>query len=310
MSKFWKSKTILVKPETTYATDATPTGAADAMLASDVTFNPMEGDTVKRTVERGFFGAQAFVLAAFRSSLTMSVEMVGSGTAGTAPAWGPLLRCCGVAEVITAGTKVEYTPITNGQESATIYFDVDGTKHVMLGTRGNVVFKLDANGIPIATFTLTSLFTIPTEAAKPTPVYTKWQAPQAATKANTPVFTIAGIPFPMRSFELDLANDVQPRMLVNDERVLITGRDDCALKVQVEAKALTDYDPFTVAVQGTQQAIALQHGTVAGRKVRFDLPVCLQQMPTYQDQDNILEWPLTFTPIPVAGGDDWKLTLT
>ncbi|MDE1917669.1 MAG: hypothetical protein KGJ57_18180 [Sphingomonadales bacterium] len=310
MPKFWKAKTILAKTETVYATDANPTGAADAILASDVTFNPMEGDVVKRTVERGFFGAQPFAIPATRSSLTLSVELVGSGTAGTAPAWSPLIRACGVAEVVTAGSKVEYTPITTGQESASIYFDVDGTKHVMLGARGNLTVKVDANGIPVATFTFTSLFTIPTEAARPTPDYSKWQAPQAASSTNTPLFSIGGTPFPLRSFEFDLANDVQPRMLIGSESVLITGRDDAALKVQVEATPLTTYDPFTVAKDGEEQAVVLQHGTVVGRKVQIDLPVCLQQTPSYQDQDNILEWQLTFTPQPVVGNDDWKITLT
>lgn len=309
MPKYWKSKTILAKDEVTYGIDPVPTGAANAILASDVTFTPMEGDWVKRNYERRFFGSRPGLGAAFRSMLTFSVELVGSGAAGTAPGWGPLLRACGVAEVITAGVSVEYSPITDGPESATLYFDVDGTKHVMLGARGNVVFKVDANGIPMLTFTFTSLFTVPTEAAKPTPVYTAFQAPQVASKANTPTFTIGAVPFTMRSFELDMANDVQPRMLVGQEAILIVDRDE-TLKVQVEAVALGTYDPFTTAKNNVLKAIQLVHGTVAGRIVTLDLPSSQQQMPAYQEQQGILEWPLTFSPLPVAGDDQWTLTLT
>jgi hypothetical protein len=122
---------------------------------------------------------------------------------------GPLIRACAVAEVITAATKVEYSPITRNQESVALYFDVDGTKHVMLGARGNCVAKCDANGIPMLTFNFTSLFTIPVEAARPVPVYTGFQDPQAANKQNTTVFTIGGTSLGMRSFELDFGNDVQ-----------------------------------------------------------------------------------------------------
>ncbi|OYY67412.1 hypothetical protein [Sphingomonas sp. 28-63-12] len=96
MSKFWKSKTILAKMETTYGTDPTPTGAANAILASDVTWSPMEGSDVARNVERGYFAADPTVAAELRCVLTFTVELVGSGTAGTAPAWGPLLRMSGV----------------------------------------------------------------------------------------------------------------------------------------------------------------------------------------------------------------------
>jgi len=309
MAKYWKSKTILAKIEPTYGVDPTPTGAANAILAEDVSYTPMEGEWIKRNVEHTWFGAKPGVGTAYRSTLTFSVPMVGSGSLGVAPGWAPLIRACGVAQVVTAGVKVEYAPITDAPESATLYFDIDGTKHVMLGARGTVMFKLGASGIPMLQFTLTSLFTVPAEAAKPTPDYTQFVDPEAASKANTPTFTIGGAAFILRDFELDLGNDVQPRMLIGQESIIIADREE-TLKVQVEAVALDVYDPFTVCKSSTRQAIVLAHGTVNGRKVRFDLPTCQQQMPTYQEQQGILEWPLTFTPLPTAGNDQWKITLT
>lgn len=307
--KFWKTKIMLAKIEATYGTDPTPTGAANAMLAIDVTFSPMEGETPKRNVETPYFGTKPFVTTAFRSTISFSVDAVGSGTAGDAPAWGPLLRACAVAEVVTAGVKVEYSPITRNQESVALYFDVDGTKHVMLGARGNCVIKADANGIPVMTFNFTSLFTIPTEAARPVPDYTSFQDPQAANKQNTPTFTIGGTSLGMRSFELDFGNDVQARMLVGTEAVRIVDHE-CVLKTQVEAVALTTYDPYTIAKAQTKQAVALLHGTVVGRKFQLDLPKCQQMLPSYQEQNGIAEWPLTFAPLPTIGNDDWKITLT
>jgi hypothetical protein len=309
MAKYWKSKTILAKIEAIYGTDPTPTGAANAILAEDVTYTPMDGEWVKRNVERPYFGAKPGVGTGFRSTLTFSVPMVGSGSLGVAPGWAPLIRACRAAQVVTAGVKVEYAPITDAPESCTLYFDIDGTKHVMLGTRGTWVLKLDASGIPMITFTLTSLFTVPVEAAKPTPDYSQFVDPEVASKSNTPTFTIGGTPFILRNFELDLGNDVQPRMLVGQESIIIADGEE-SLKVQVEAVPLTTYDPFTVCKAGTKQAIALAHGTVIGRKTRIDLPSCQQQMPTYQEQQGILEWPLTFTPLPTTGNDQWKITLT
>lgn len=309
MAKYWKSKTILVKIEGTYATDPVPTGEANAILAEDVTFTPMEGEWIKRNVDSRYFGAKPGLGAAFRSMLTLSIPLVGSGTAGTAPAWGPLLRACNVAQTVTAGVKVEYTPITDGPESVTVYFDVDGTKHVMLGTRGNCVIKLGANGIPMLTFTVTSLFTVPSEAAKPTPNYSQFQAPQVGSKANTPTFTIGGAAMVLRELELDLGRDVQPRMLIGQEEILIVDAEE-TLKVQVNAVPVNVYNPFTMAQAGTLQAIALAHGTVNGRRVALDFGQAQQQLPTYQEQQGILEWPLTFSPLPSAGNDQWKITLT
>ncbi len=307
--KLWKTKVLLAKIETTYATDPTPTGAANAILASDVTFQPMEGEVAKRNIETPWLGTQGAVTTAFKSIITFSVEMVGSGTAGTAPLWGPLIRACAAAETLTAGTKVEYSPITKNQESVTLYFDVDGTKHVMLGARGNCVIRCEANGIPVATFTMTSLFTVPTEAARPVPVYTGFKDPQAANSTNTPTFTIGATAMALRSLEFDLGNDVQVRNLIGSDTVRIVDRE-CSLKTQVEAIAVTSYDPYTIARAGTKQAIALQHHTVAGSKFALAFASAQQLLPSYQEQNGIGEWPLSFLPLPVSGNDDWKITLT
>jgi hypothetical protein len=79
-------------------------------------------------------------------------------------------------------------------------------------------------------------------------------------------------------------------MLVGTEAVRIVDHE-CVLKTQVEAVALTTYDPYTIAKAQTKQAIALLHGTVVGRKFQLDLPSCQQLLPSYQEQSGIAEWP-------------------
>lgn len=309
MPKSWNSKTILAKVETTYGTDSTPTGTSNAILAMNVTFSPQEGEVIKRALERPFFGAEPFVAQAFRSVLTFSCEMVGSGTLGTAPGWGVLLRGCAVAQTVTAGTRVEYTPITANPESLTLYFDVDGTKHVMLGARGTAVIKGGVNQVPMIEFTFTSLFTLPVEATKPTVSYSTFQAPQAVSNTNTPTYQIAGADFVGRDFEFDLGVKVEPRFLIGSESIIITDRDETA-KLTVEAIAVSGYNPHQIARDATLQQITIAHGTVAGRKVRIDLYNCQQlPVPAYQNQQNVLEWQLPFAVLPGSGNDQWKITL-
>lgn len=310
MSKFWRSKSLLAKIEATYGIDPVPTGAANAILATNVTFSPMEGSDVQRNLERTYFASDPSVPAELRSQITFSVELVGSGAAGTAPGWGPLMRACGAAQVVTPATSVEYSPITDNAESVTLYFDVDGTLHKMRGTRGTAVFAVSANGIPQINFTMTGLFAVPAEAAKPVVDYSIFQPPQIASTSNTPVFTIGGAPFILRDFSLDLANDVQPRILVGQEAILITGRNE-RLSATVEAVPVSTYNPMQLAQSATAQAIVLQHGTVAGRRVKIETPAAVQQrLQSYNQNQNILEWPLVFSPQPTAGNDQWKITLS
>lgn len=308
----WKSKIILVKPEAQYATDPAPTAALNAMLLTDVQIQPMEGEDVSRNLERPYLGAQEELVTALRVVLTGSFELVGSGTPGVPPAWGPMLRACGVAEVITAGTSVEYTPVTDGHESVVAHLQIGPWRHILLGGRGTATFTLNAQGIPVARVTMTGLFVLPADQARPTDInLSAFQAPDIVTKANTPTFTIGAQPFVMRSFELNLACDVQPRMLVGFEGVIIVDRNE-TLTATVEGVPYATYNPFQVARDRTKAAVVIEHGKVAGRKVKIAVGQAQQRRPSgIENNQNIAEWALAFVPLPTdAGNDQWKITLT
>lgn len=306
----WKSKALLAKTETVYGTDAVPTGAANAVLGLNVTFSPMEGQDVVRNTERPLLGADPTVPAALYAKLSFEVDLVGSGTLGAAPAWGPLLRACAVAQVITAGIKVEYTPVTDNHESASIYFQIDTTRHVLLGSKGTAQFTVNAQGLPVIKFDFTGLFATPTEQVKPAVDFTAWQAASIASKINTPTFTIGATPFVLRTFNFDLGNAVEPRMLIGSESILITDKNEI-LAASVEAVPVTTYNPYAIAQAQTLQAVQLVHGTVAAKRVTLDIPSAQQARLTGLEtgNQNIVEWPLKFTPLPVVGNDQWKLTL-
>jgi hypothetical protein len=306
----WRSKIILAKLETSYGVDANPTGAANAILMTDVTFSPMEGEDVSRNLERPYLGANEEFKTALRYVLTGSTELAGSGTAGTAPAWGALARACGLAEVVTPNTSVEYVPVSQQHESATIHFWIGGTRHVMRGCRGTAVIAINAQGIPVIRWTLTGLWTQPGEQARPTPDFSAWQKPLIATDANTPTFTLGGTSLVLRSFEFSLGNDVQPRLLINREEIMIVDRAE-EIAATVEAVPLTTFDPFDHAVDMTTIPLALTHGTAAGNIVAITAPKCSVRRPTgYENQQGVLEWPLRLTPLPTVGDDQFTLTLT
>lgn len=305
----WASKVLLAKIETTYGTDAVPTAAANAILATNVELNPMEGDDVTRNLERPQMGADPTIPVNLRSTLAFDVELQGSGTLGTAPAWGPLLRACGVAQLITAGTKVEYNPVTDNHEAVSIYMMIDTTRYVLLGAKGNAVMTLNASGIPVMRVNLMGLFTLPTEQAKLTPDYTAFKAPLVVSKTNTPTFTIGAWAPVMRNFSFDLGNDVQPRMLVSQEAIVIVDKSE-TLSCQVEAVPVSAYNPYSISQAQTLAAINLTHGTVAGSRIKLSFPSSqLARLTGLANEQKVKEWPLRFTPLPVTGNDQWKLTL-
>jgi hypothetical protein len=308
----WKSKVLLAKVETTYGTDPTPTGALNAILATEVRLTPMEGQDVSRNLELPYLGAQPSIPTELHQKLSFRIELTPSGTAGTPPAWGVLLRGCAVAEVITAATSVAYNPVTNGHESLTLYLWIDSTLYKMSGARGTCTLRVNAQGIVYMEFDFTGLFSMPSETPQATPTLTAQIAakPKVATTANTPAFTINGTSLVMRSFTLNLGNQVETRFLIGSDSVLITDKAEM-IETTVEAVPLTTLNPFALAFDQTTGGIALTHGTEAGRIATLDIPAAQMQRPqSLENQQNIKEWPLRAVPLPVAGNDQWTLTLT
>ncbi len=101
-------KTFSAKKETTYATDAAPTLAANAVLSRNLTGTPIAVDRNERNRDRAVRGRSKDAPTNARQTITYDLEIAGSGAAGTAPAWMEHLEACGMAApVLTAGQNAE-----------------------------------------------------------------------------------------------------------------------------------------------------------------------------------------------------------
>lgn len=307
----WKNKVLLAKLESAYATNPVPSGAANAILATDVELRPMEGEDVSRNLELPYLGAQSTIAAALSVTLTFSTELAGSGAAGVAPAWGVLARGCGCAETIEADTSVEYSPVSSAHESLWFLLNIDGVQHAIKGARGTAELQVNAQGIPVIRWTFNGLFVAPVDAAAATPTLTGFKAPLIAAKANTPTFTIDGVALVLRSATFSLGNDVQKRLLIGKEEILIVDRAE-AFNCVVEATQLATFDPFALALDPEERvAVSLVHGTAAGNIATLSLPTAQVKRPTgYQNNQGLLEWPLSLLALPDTGNDQFSLTLT
>lgn len=310
MPIFWKSKILLAKIENDYGVDADPAGAADAIAAIDVRLNPMEGQDVDREWDLPYMGNSGTLPADLHMTLAFRIELEPSGTAGTPPAWGPLLRACGCAQTVVATTSVTYNPISSDQESATFYFYLGSTLFAMVGSRGSASFRIAASGIPMMEFEFRGLFTVAAEDTRPTPTLTGFKDPRVASKANTPTFTIDGSARVLRSLTLNMGNDVQGRFLIGSESIEIVDKAE-TLEATIEAVPVTSLNPWALAAAATPVPVVIAHGTGAGRIATLNVPRAQVQRPTAPEgAQGIVEWPLRFSPRPNTGNDQWTLVLT
>lgn len=307
MPKLEMRTAILAKIESTYGVDPVPTGSANAMLVKNIDFNPLSAEMVSRDLVRPYMGNSDQLVANQRVEVTFEVEAVGSGTLGTAPAIAPLLRACGMAETVTASTKVEYKPVSNITDSVTIYCNKDGVLHKMTGCRGTVDLGINARQIPVFKFRFIGIYSAPTDTALPTAVYSSFQTPVVANTTNTTSFTLLGVStFVLESFNFTLGNEINFRSLIGSEYVQIADRKPSA-EVVVEAVSMSVFNAFTAALGTTTGTASLTHGP-ATKQVKIDLAKVDLGNPSYGNSNGITMLTLPLVVLPNSGDDDFTIT--
>ncbi len=298
-----RKRLILAKSETTYGTDSTPTGA-EAVLVRNLDITPIEADVVSRDLIRPYLGNYEQLLSQTRVSITFQVELAGSGTLGTAPRYGAILKACGMSETIVATTSVTYAPVSSAFSSATIYFNNDGVLHKATGCRGSFTLNGEVGQIPTIDFTMTGIYNAPTDTAAPSVTYTNQATPQIFKAGNTSSFSMLGHSGCLQMVSFDIANEVIYRELVGcTKSVNIVNRAPSG-ELMIEAPALATKDFFAAANSDTTGSLTFQHGTTAGNIIAFTAQKVDIANPSYADQDGIQMLNLPYVAIPTDAGND------
>ncbi|WP_349295237.1 phage tail tube protein (plasmid) [Thioclava sp. 'Guangxiensis'] len=303
----WRKLAILHKIETDYGVDAAPV-AADALIGSNVTFTPLEGEEVSRDLILPYMGNQGVILAGLYGRLEFDIEIAGSGAAGTAPAYGSLLRVCGLSETITPDTSVEYSIIEDGQESGSLYFISDKVQHVLVGGRATMTMTFTPKGIPRFRFTYQGLIgTITDIGTMPAVSMTQWMTPLVVSKANS-VMSLHGWAAVAESLSVDLGNTLTPRFLIGDEVMAITDRSLTGTAV-VEARDLATVNWFDIALTRARGVLSFVHGKTAGNIVEIAAPKVELGRPTQGQTDGVVNYSLPLMLCPENGLDELVLTI-
>ncbi|MBV8250549.1 MAG: hypothetical protein JO200_19140 [Comamonas sp.] len=302
---FVNQTVILAKVEATKGTDAIPTGAANAVLVSDVTFTPLEGDEVERNNIRPYFGDGGSAMVTQYAKLSFSVEAAGVAAAGDLPGYEPLLRAAGASVTVTAGTDVRFAQVSQGHESVTIYIAVGRNLQKMTAAMMNVKLTGDAKSLPKFQFEVTGTYQAATDAALPAVNYTKFQSPFGINKTNS-TLALHGVAVAASAFSFDFGNTVIKRDLINVDTVEITGRKSTG-SVTFDNTLVSEKNWVELARTSARGPLAFKHGPGATNVIELKAPNVQLGKPSFGESDGVQQITVPLRYVPLVGNDEWEI---
>ncbi|ALP62821.1 hypothetical protein [Paraburkholderia caribensis] len=308
-TKRTRKTVVLCALQTAFGIAVVPTGADNAMIVSDVSSTPVAATYAQRNNVKPYLGNDQQLVSEKHAELSFSVEIAGSGAAGTLPAWDPLLQACSFAATTDDNTSVAYAPISDDPKPATIYYFLDGLLHKIANAYGTVALDLTSNAIPKFKFKFTGDYSPVVDQALPTTDFSKFKDPLVVNNDNTPAISLGGYAATLNALQIDMANTVTYRSLPGAAGALITDRKPTG-SVAFELARVADKDYWSAIAVAQNLALSLTHGKTAGNIVTIAAPAVQLTSPSYTDNNGIASMSATLTLNPVDGNDELTITLT
>jgi hypothetical protein len=305
MPKQSRIQLLLAKIESSYGTLPSPAPAgSDAILVRNLEATPLEAMMLERETVQPYLGSRPSLMVDKRVKITFEIEVSGSGTAGTAPKYGPILRACGLSQTIVADTSVTYAPVSTAMESVTLAYHADGIRHYAVGCRGTFELAGVAPEFFLWKVEMTGIYVPPTDTAIPSATYTNQAAPLVFGSESIATFSMHGFNACVQEFSLNLNNEMVFRNLAGcTQQQLITDRKVDG-SVMLEMPTLESKDFFAAAVARTQDDITFQFGATAGNILTVTVGQAQLGAPAYGDSDGVLMLTVPYMALPTSAGNN------
>lgn len=318
MARYNRNMVLLAKVETTSGTEEVPSASTDGVLiAEQVDVTPMDITYAERNLLLPYFGGSQSLIATMNTRVSFQCEIAGSGTAGTAAAWGPLMQGCASAEAsLSSPSRVENTPVSTGLKSLTLYLYDDGVLHKLIGSMGNARLVMRIGETPKFQFDFLGSYTAVSAEALPTPTLTAWKVPLPMAKANVVDVTLGctyaagalsgGTAFPSTGLEVDIGNRAVFLTNLSNERAEITDRATTC-NFELELTAAQEVTAAAAMVSNATTGLGFTINGASGSKIIVFLPQIQRTAMRKVNRDGVRFIGFDAKSVPVAGNDEWRL---
>jgi hypothetical protein len=203
--------------------------------------------------------------------------------------------------------RAEYAPTSDrdNHDSGAMNWHLDDHKFAIIGARCGLTYDAMVVDYPRFGFQYMGLYAAPTKVAQPNVDYSAFREPEIVDNDNTQLIEIHGFQCVLKSFQLNLGNQLTFKNRVGRKEVCISGREVTATAV-IEAPDLAAKNYFQAVDNHTQGNLRFIHGTTPGKihEVRGEA-VQLAPLRIDNDQNDVMfNVEMVFNPVDLSVGDD------
>lgn len=269
-----KRDVIAFKLETTYRTDSTP-GSSDVIAVENFQTEDL-GEQIERPIVTTSKGTAQSLYSIGMKQHSWSMELKGSGTAGTAPRLGPLLQCADLKLTTSAGVSNTYSTSNAAADEkwGTLYYGMDpGVLHKTVGCKVTAMrFYADAGGRQMVDVTVVGHISEEVDGTISSPSFesTKGLVFKGATFS-----TIGSYAAVISNLEIDLGIEAPPQPDANradSKGQTIIHTYNVGGQFTAQATTIATNDFFSQLRAGTTGTISTGViGSTAGNRIAFTL---------------------------------------
>lgn len=310
---YFREALILVKAESTYGTDAAPTTAANAMIATNVVIEPVvPAESVERESPRDFMGNFEQQHHGIHSRISFDIELGPASAATTPLPVAPILLASSYDQTI-GGANVTYGLVSDALSAATMWIYAGNVGYKRRGVRGNLRFVWALGRKPMLRFEGLGLLPATPVAAESL----AWPASYDLTAFNKPALvsnssittaTFAGVAkgtVPWQAFEYNCGNQVEYRNLMGVEEIIIADRKPTA-SLTIEPNSANMITRIEAVRTEGQAALSMVH-TTGSRTLTLACGQVQSLNPRHVRINDRRGLQLDLSPLPSSGDDEMSL---
>ncbi len=231
-----------------------------------------------------------------------------NGTSKVATVTGVFTSAPDTTSSYSIDANAIYLPNSNSalaaNTSGTLYFYLDGTRHVLLGARGTFKPSLKSNVVPSIQFEFQGLLGPISDVTLPTADFTGWQTPVPVGTTITSDLSLFSLRNPVFvECSIDHGNDVKFKNPINEQAIHITDRN-VTLNFTTRAQKIATMDWYTQIKNSGTGIFSIRHGTVAGNTVGVFCPQVQPKTISFADDDKLANHQIAFDVTPTSMGNN------